>query len=300
MSLSFFGKSKENADMAQTAEIKEATALPEFKGPSNDNSSPQMSPSPAQNSPMGNPSPFPSSPSNMPANPFENPEFSHPNQMQNPQANSNPFSSPSSQEHNEFNNPFANPSPNQMQSPQTTPIQTNQQETNPTFGGQNEQSQPNPFNQASGNMNQNGMGDVFTSIQNEANAGQSLNEEKIQEMIDETIEKVIEERWEKLVSGVEKVLKWKEKQEAQINLIKEDIVHLRDAMEIMEKKIIGRINSYDSNIMDVNSEIKALEKVFQKITPTLINNVNELSKIADNLKTGKSDEVTEYPRKLSE
>ena len=212
MAFSFPSKEKENNDLAQTVEIKEAASLPDFnKNNSNTNSS------------------------------FQNP-FNQPQQQ-------NPF------EQSQQQNPF-------------------------------EQSQDENFSQEPQNSNEN----MYNSIANELHTNNQYNENNIQEMIDETIEKVIEERWEKLVTGVEKVLKWKEKQEAQINLIKEDIVHIKEAMMMLEKKLLGKINSYDSNIMDVNSEIKALEKVFQKITPTLINNVNELSKIAEDIKHSKKKE----------
>jgi hypothetical protein len=73
-------------------------------------------------------------------------------------------------------------------------------------------------------------------------------------------------------------------------MLKEDLVELAEGFKKLENKLINKISSYDKNIMDVNSEIKALEKVFQKITPTLINNVNELSKIADEFKGIKSSD----------
>jgi len=117
-----------------------------------------------------------------------------------------------------------------------------------------------------------------------------VSKDEIQQMVDETVEQVIEERWSKIVEKIEKVAAWKEKQDAHINLIKEDIVSIKDAFEKLEKRLVNKVGDYDKNIMDVNSEIKALEKVFQKITPTLVNNVNELSKIA---KTFKNDNASQ-------
>jgi len=116
----------------------------------------------------------------------------------------------------------------------------------------------------------------------------SLSNEKIQEMIDETIEKLMEEKWENISQNIAKIAAWKEKQEAEVKSLKEDIIIIKDSFEKIEKKIMSKVSDYDKNILDVNSEIKALEKVFQKITPTLINNVNELSKITQDLKDIKS------------
>ncbi|MEC8220786.1 MAG: hypothetical protein VX028_01835, partial [Nanoarchaeota archaeon] len=101
--------------------------------------------------------------------------------------------------------------------------------------------------------------------------------------------KIIDERWEKVTSNVESVVQWKDSIEREIDLLKHDIVTIKEGFEQFEKRLLNKINTYDRNILDVNSEIKALEKVFNKITPTLVNNVNELSKIADNLRGVKND-----------
>jgi hypothetical protein len=119
-------------------------------------------------------------------------------------------------------------------------------------------------------------------------ASSSVNFDKTQEMIDETVEKIIEDKWNMLEEKVNKVLRLKESKDAEINMLKEDLVALGEGFNKLEMKLINKISNYDKNILDVNSEIKALEKVFQKVTPTLINNVNELSKIADEFRGTKS------------
>ena len=122
---------------------------------------------------------------------------------------------------------------------------------------------------------------------------QEYTKDQIQELVDETVEQVIEERWEQIVQKIEKVAQWKDKQEQHINLIKEDIMTMKESFEKLEKRIIDKVSSYDRNILDVNSELKALEKVFQKITPTLVNNVNELSAIAKSFKKDANTEKIE-------
>lgn len=118
---------------------------------------------------------------------------------------------------------------------------------------------------------------------------QPITEADIQEMVDETVEKIIEEKWDKVVTSVEKVVSWKDSIEQDLNLMKEDFGKLRQSFEKLEKKLVGKLSDYDKDILDVSSEIKALEKVFQKITPTLVNNVNELGKITADLR-GVSEE----------
>lgn len=128
----------------------------------------------------------------------------------------------------------------------------------------------------------------FSTPQGLSGSQKQLSNEQIQEMIDETIEKLLEEKWETIVDNVAKIAAWKEKQESEMKSLKEDLIIIRDNFEKLEKKLSSKISDYDKNVLDVNSEMKALEKVFQKITPTLVNNVNELSKITQELKSLKS------------
>ena len=113
----------------------------------------------------------------------------------------------------------------------------------------------------------------------------TLSSEEIQNFIDETVEKVISGRWDELTAQVETVVKWKSLIEERQEKFEKDISSLSKKFEDFEKKILAKISSYDSNLLDVNSEMKALEKVFSKITPTLVYNVNELSKIVERFKS---------------
>lgn len=202
----------------------------------------------------------------------------------------------------EFVNPFAPPMPPAPTEPiSTVPLQgnsfTNENHINNSFSGYQ-----NPRDEMMAKIespkkdnnldilgapvpNQNFQD---SNIQNIANSVKNnMDYEKIQEMIDETVEKIIEEKWNSIEGNINKVLRWKEAKDTEINMLKEDIVSIADNFNKLEMKLINKISNYDKNILDVNSEIKALEKVFQKVTPTLINNVNELSKIADEFREAK-------------
>ena len=43
--------------------------------------------------------------------------------------------------------------------------------------------------------------------------------------------------------------------------------------------MMGKISSYDQNLVDVGTEIKAMEKVFQKVLPNLTESVNKLDRM---------------------
>ncbi len=204
--------------------------------------------------------------------------------------------STSSLESEDFQNPFAQGQNNSMEQ-NNAPLNTGQQvvEQNATPNNSDILAQnpsnaqqinvnPDPLSQPPVTEQQVPQNDPFGGMSLGNNNNSGLSKEEITELIDETVEKLIEEKWENMIENVNKIIKWKEKTDSEIHMLKEDIVAINDGFQKLESKLVGKISNYDKDILDVSSEIKALEKVFQKITPTLINNVNELSKIADDFK----------------
>ena len=59
---------------------------------------------------------------------------------------------------------------------------------------------------------------------------------------------------------------------------------IRADFETLHKGILGKVGEYDQNLTNLGAEIKAMEKVFSKILPTFTENVNELSRLAKDLK----------------
>ncbi len=194
-------------------------------------------------------------------NNFENP-FANQNQQQAGQAPTSQMNAPAQ------SNVSLSLNSNQLPSFDSSMQQQNQPQSN--FGDMNIQNssqfqsqQPSVFNQSS---------------------MPSSNMSEVQSLINETVEKLIEEKWVELTENVQKVVTWKSKVEDQITLIKEDVTAMQEGFTNLERRLISKINNYDKSILDVGSEIKALDKVFQKITPTLVNNVTELGRIAKDLK----------------
>lgn len=232
------------------------------------------------------------------------------NNFVNPFSNSNQKSLPiTPQQTNNNNNQFNSAQPTFTEQTQTNSFESQNSQINQT--NPQSQNQPLSFEQSqhNNNLNQNlgrtvpqntNQNSMFNQTPNtpqtatpfQNNHSTMANQDQIQNLIDETVEKVIAEKWEKIVSNVEKVVKWKDKIDMQMNLVKTDLVDMKTSLEKVEGKILEKVESYDKNILDVNSEIRALEKVFQKITPTLINNVNELSKIAEDFKTTQDEKTT--------
>lgn len=107
------------------------------------------------------------------------------------------------------------------------------------------------------------------------------------EQIEEIAEAIINEKWESLTKNITKVVEWKDKTDERLTKIEQSIDNLREDYDKLHEAIIGKISEYDKNIINVGTEIKAMEKVFQKILPTLTENVNELSRVTGKLKEAK-------------
>ena len=77
---------------------------------------------------------------------------------------------------------------------------------------------------------------------------------------------------------------WKEKVESQLSKIEQDIKNVKENFNGLQASIVGKINEYDKNIVNVGTEVKAMEKVFEKVLPTFTENVSELKRIVNKKK----------------
>lgn len=108
----------------------------------------------------------------------------------------------------------------------------------------------------------------------------SIDEERIQEVA----EAIIDEKWEELAKDIRKVAEWKEKSEERISKLEQQALDLKMSIDSLTKSIMSKISSYDQNIVDVGTEIKAMEKVFQKVLPNLTESVNKLDRMTKGVK----------------
>lgn len=104
----------------------------------------------------------------------------------------------------------------------------------------------------------------------------TIDEERIQEIA----ESIIDEKWNEFASDIKRVIEWKDRSEDRLAKIEQQIIDLRLAIDSLTRNITSKISAYDQNITDVGTEIKAMEKVFQKVLPTLTESVNKLDRMA--------------------
>jgi hypothetical protein len=103
--------------------------------------------------------------------------------------------------------------------------------------------------------------------------------------VEELVESVIDEKWNELVKDLNKIIDWKNSTEARMVSIEQQFKDMKDQFDRLHSAIVGKITDYDKNIQDVGSEIKAMEKVFSKVLPVFTDNVSELSRITERMKT---------------
>lgn len=148
--------------------------------------------------------------------------------------------------------------------------------TNMEMNGAGVSNPQNPMTFNQGQMN--------SDSQNEQRDGLSDAVVTEKERIEELAEAIIDEKWNELEANIKKIVDWKERTESRLDRMEEAMDSLKSNFSDLHKGVLGKIGDYDRNITDIGSEIKALEKVFQKILPTFTENVNELTRITKDLK----------------
>jgi len=102
--------------------------------------------------------------------------------------------------------------------------------------------------------------------------------------IEELAEAIIDEKWNEIVRSINKIIDWKERVESRVTKMEQQMDDLQKNFDRLHNGVLGKITDYDQNLQNVGAEIKAMDRVFQKVLPTLTENVSELSSIAKRLK----------------
>ncbi|MFA5797097.1 MAG: hypothetical protein WC916_03630 [Candidatus Woesearchaeota archaeon] len=102
---------------------------------------------------------------------------------------------------------------------------------------------------------------------------------------EEIVEAIIDEKWNELVKDINKIIEWKQKADVRLGSMEQQITDLKEQFDKLHQAILGKIGDYDKNMMDVGAELQAMEKVFSKVLPGFVDNVNELTRITDKMKS---------------
>ena len=148
--------------------------------------------------------------------------------------------------------------PNMMPPPNMPPPQQPQQQNGPPPPGQ---SMPPPMD--------------MPPPQSQSSSLSASEKERIEEVA----EAIIDEKWKELMGDINKVVEWKRVVDSRLDKMDQQLSDLKSNFDTLHKGVLGRISEYDKNLSNVGVEIKAMEKVFQKILPTFTENVNKLSRM---------------------
>ena len=105
--------------------------------------------------------------------------------------------------------------------------------------------------------------------------------------VEEIAEAIIDEKWEEMIKSINKIIEWKDATENRMAKLEQQFSDLKENFNNLHGAVVGKIGEYDRNILNVGTEIKAMEKVFQKILPTFTENVSELSRITRGMRVRK-------------
>lgn len=103
----------------------------------------------------------------------------------------------------------------------------------------------------------------------------------------EIAESIVEEKWEDFISKTGDINLWKETINNDIEAIKQEVLRTQERFNNLQNILIGKVTDYNKSVLELNSEMKSLEQVMQKIIEPLTTNVKELGKIAEDLKKKK-------------
>jgi len=121
----------------------------------------------------------------------------------------------------------------------------------------------------------------FNSIQpSPSNFQPRFDESKIHEIT----EAIVNERWEELMSSMGNIAIWKERTDSNILSMKQEIIRANNRVENMQNAILGKVKDYDEGLRNVGTEMRALEKVFERILEPMTSNIKELERITQELK----------------
>lgn len=100
----------------------------------------------------------------------------------------------------------------------------------------------------------------------------------------EVAEAIVNERFDELMSSVGNIPMWKEKVETNIISIKQEMLRINNRVENIQNAVLGKVKDYDQSMKDVYTEMKALERVFEKVLEPMVSNIKELDRITRELK----------------
>jgi predicted nucleic acid-binding Zn-ribbon protein len=107
--------------------------------------------------------------------------------------------------------------------------------------------------------------------------GEEHHAELMTEDIEKIVDSMIEEKSSKLKDELNNLTSWKEDLTKQVGDFKKQLEDLNQKFSDTQNAMVGKVEEYNKSIGDVNVEIQAMGKVFQRLIPEFTENVKKLS-----------------------
>ena len=98
------------------------------------------------------------------------------------------------------------------------------------------------------------------------------------------IEQIIKEKWKEFARGVGDIPLFKARVTDDLEAVKQEILRTQKRVEDLQVAVLGKVKDYNTTLLEVSNEMKALEQVFSKILEPLTSNVKELQRITESFR----------------
>ncbi|MBI4154085.1 hypothetical protein HY501_02010 [Candidatus Woesearchaeota archaeon] len=102
--------------------------------------------------------------------------------------------------------------------------------------------------------------------------------------IQSLVEEVIDEKWRDLLASMGDMVTWKTQVADDLEATKQELLRLQHRFDTLSVAVVGKVDDYGKGVRELGIEMKALEKVFEKILEPLTSNIKELEHLTKGLR----------------
>lgn len=106
---------------------------------------------------------------------------------------------------------------------------------------------------------------------------------KVEEM-ERILEEIVDERWKDVTSKFSELEASRIKTETRVDELSKRVAELSSRLDEISSVVMSKVDDYKRTMEDVDVEIKALEKVMQKLVPSMAEQVKDLKDVVTGLK----------------
>lgn len=110
--------------------------------------------------------------------------------------------------------------------------------------------------------------------------GYAPTEEDVQKIV----EQIIEEKWRDVSAVMNELQAWKAHIAEDLEATKQELLRLSARFDNLQSAVVGKVKDYSQNIVELGSDVKALQSVMQKLMEPFTENVKELSRITEKMR----------------